>query len=129
MKKKILFILLTACSLAACGPKSHAEKLKESIKKQNKSYPIRLSETVTIDSTTYSEINNTLSYYYSVTGELDDSAFMDKNYASYKEALQEAVNNSVELEDYRKYGTTFRYIYYSGSNGKQLAEFSFNSPN
>lgn len=59
-----------------------------------------------------------MSYYYTVTGELDDPQFMDNNYATYKKALQEAIDNSVEMEEYRKFGSKIKYIYYSGSNKK-----------
>ena len=88
-------------------------------------YPIRLNETITIDSTHYNKKDNTVSYYYTVTGELDDPQFMDNNYATYKKALQEAIDNSVEMEEYRKFGSKIKYIYYSGSNKKKLAEFVF----
>ena len=53
---------------------------------------------------------------------------MNTHYAAFKQALQDAVDNSVEMEEYRKFGTSIRYIYYSGSSKMQLAAFSFNSP-
>ena len=102
-----------------------ARKFKETAERLNQTYPIRLNETITIDSTHYNEKDNTVSYYYTVTGELDDPQFMDNNYATYKKALQEAIDNSVEMEEYRKFGSKIKYIYYSGSNKKKLAEFVF----
>ena len=112
-------------ALTACTSKGPARKFKETTEKLNKTYPIRLNETVTIDSTHYDEQNNTVSYYYTVTGELDSPQFMNSNYATYKKALQEAIDNSVEMEEYRKFGSKIKYIYYSGSNKKKLAEFAF----
>ncbi len=125
MKKEIVLSALLIAALTACTSKGPARKFKETAEKLNKSYPIRLNETVTIDSTHYDEQNNTVSYYYTVTGELDSPQFMNSNYATYKKALQEAIDNSVEMEEYRKFGSKIKYIYYSGSNKKKLAEFAF----
>lgn len=87
-----------------------------------------MTETITLDSTRYDEKTNTVSYFYSVTGELDNATYMDSHYATFKQALQEAVDNSADMEPYRKFGTTVSYLYFSGSSRKRLAEFTFNSP-
>ena len=99
MKKEILLSALLIATLAACTGKGPARKFKETAERLNQTYPIRLNETITIDSTHYNEKDNTVSYYYTVTGELDDPQFMDNNYATYKKALQEAIDNSVEMEE------------------------------
>lgn len=125
MRKEILLTIAVAVTLAGCNGKSSTRKFKDMAEKLNKTYPIRLNETVTVDSTHYDETHNTVSYFYTVTGELDNPQFMDSHYATYKQALKEAIENSVDMEEYRKAGSTIRYIYFSGSNGKQLAEFSF----
>ena len=99
MKKEILLSALLIATLAACTGKGPARKFKETAERLNQTY--------------------------TVTGELDDPQFMDNNYATYKKALQEAIDNSVEMEEYRKFGSKIKYIYYSGSNKKKLAEFVF----
>ena len=43
--------------------------------------------------------DNTVSYYYTVTGELDDPQFMNNNYATYKKALQEAFQEWIDGKD------------------------------
>lgn len=130
MKKGIVTIaFLGFLTLSGChNNRSQVRKFKQMAEKTNQSCPTRMSETVTLDSTTYNEKDNKVSYFYSVTGELDNLTYMNTHYATFKQALQDAVDNSVEMEDYRKFGTSISYIYYSGSNRKQLAEFSFNSP-
>ena len=125
MKKEILLSALLIATLAACTGKGPARKFKETAERLNQTYPIRLNETITIDSTHYNEKDNTVSYYYTVTGELDDPQFMDNNYATYKKALQEAIDNSVEMEEYRKFGSKIKYIYYSGSNKKKTGGIRF----
>lgn len=129
--KKGIFILAVSGLLALSGchnNNSQARKFKQMAEKTNQSCPTRISETITLDSTSYNEKSNTVSYYYDVTGELDNPTYMNANYATFKKALQDAVDNSVDMEEYRKAGTTIRYVYFSGSNNKPLAEFTFNSP-
>lgn len=125
MRIKVLLIVSVIAILAGCGGKSTARKFTETAEKLNKTYPIRLNETVTIDSTRYDEKNNTVCYFYTVSGELDDPAYMSTHYADFKQALKDAIDNSVEMEEYRKAGSTIKYIYFSGNSRKQLAEFSF----
>ena len=93
----------------------------------NQTCPQHLNETVTLDSTRYDETQNAVYYYYTANGVLDNPDYMQQNKASFQQALEEAVENSVEMKEYREYGTTFHYVYYSQSNGQPLAEFSFRS--
>lgn len=121
--------LASIFALSGCNShRSPAHKFKQLAEKTNQSCPTRISETITLDSTAYNDKSNTVSYFYSVTGELDNPAYMNAHYDTFKQALQNAVDNSVDMEEYRNYGTTIRYIYFSGSNRKQLAGFTFTSP-
>lgn len=130
MKKGLIIIAVSGLlALAGCNNNnSQARKFKQMAEKTNKACPTRMSETITLDSTNYNEKKNMVSYFYSVTGELDNPTYMNNNYATFKQALQDAVDNSADMEDYRKFGTSVRYVYFSGSNKKELAEFSFISP-
>lgn len=130
MKKGLIIIAVSGLfALAGCNnSNSQARKFKQMAEKTNKACPTRMSETITLDSTNYNEKKNMVSYFYSVTGELDNPTYMNNNYATFKQALQDAVDNSADMEDYRKFGTSVRYVYFSGSNKKELAEFSFISP-
>lgn len=130
MKKGLIIIAVSSLfTLAAChNNNSQARKFKQMAEKTNKACPIRMSETIMLDSTNYNEKTNTVSYFYSVTGEPDNPTYMNNNYTTFKQALQDAVDNSADMEDYRKFGTSIRYVYFSGSNKQQLAEFSFISP-
>lgn len=129
-RETIIIAALGFLTLAGCNNNHHSQvrKFKQTAEKTNRSCPTRMNETITLDSTRYDEKDNAVSYFYSVTGELDNAIYMNTHYATFKQALQDAVDNSVEMEEYRKFNTSIHYIYYSGSNKKQLAEFSFNSP-
>lgn len=130
MKKGLIIIVVSGLfALAGChNNNSQVRKFRQMAEKTNKACPTRMSETITLDSTNYNEKTNTVSYFYSVTGELDNPVYMNNHYTTFKQALQDAVDNSVDMEDYRKFGTSIKYVYFSGSNKKELAEFSFISP-
>lgn len=129
-KATIIIAAFGLITLSGCqsGRNRQAQKFSQMARSINQSCPQRMSETIRLDSTNYDEKNNVMSYFYSVSGELDDTAYMSARYDTFKQALQEAIDNSMEMEEYRNYGTSIRYVYFSGSNQKQLAEFSLNSP-
>mgnify|MGYP001161759166 FL=1 len=129
-RETVIIAALGILTLAGCNNnhRSQVRKFKQTAEKTNRSCPTRMNETITLDSTCYNEKDNSVSYFYSVAGELDNATYMNTHYAAFKQALQNAVDNSVEMEEYRKFGTSIRYIYYSGSSKRQLAAFSFNSP-
>lgn len=118
-----LFVLVF--SLTACGKKTATEKLALLTKRENNNFPQRLNDSIVIDSTTFDKVNNTKSYYYTVSRGLDNQLVITGNYVSLYNALKEAVQNSVEMRDYLNANSTIRYVYYSGSTHQQLAEFKF----
>ena len=119
-RETVIIAALGILTLAGCNNnhRSQVRKFKQTAEKTNRSCPTRMNETITLDSTCYNEKDNSVSYFYSVTGELDNATYMNTHYAAFKQALQDAVDNSVEMEEYRKFGTSIRYIYYSGSSKK-----------
>ena len=129
-RETVIIAALGILTLAGCNNnhRSQVRKFKQTAEKTNRSCPTRMNETITLDSTCYNEKDNSVSYFYSVTGELDNATYMNTHYAAFKQALQDAVDNSVEMEEYRKFGTSIRYIYYSGSSNRQLPAFSVSSP-
>ena len=125
-RETVIIAALGILTLAGCNNnhRSQVRKFKQTAEKTNRSCPTRMNETITLDSTCYNEKDNSVSYFYSVTGELDNATYMNTHYAAFKQALQNAVDNSVEMEEYRKFGTSIRYIYYSGSIPPNRFRFS-----
>ena len=103
-RETVIIAALGILTLAGCNNnhRSQVRKFKQTAEKTNRSCPTRMNETITLDSTRYNEKDNSVSYFYSVTGELDNATYMNTHYAAFKQALQDAVDNSVEMEEYRK---------------------------
>ena len=93
--------------------------------KMNKSCPMRMDSLVVIDSTKFIDESNTMNYYYSVSGSLDNKKFLEENHTLIEDNLKSALDNSVEMEKYRKYNVTLSYRYYSESTDSLLAVFNF----
>lgn len=102
-RETVIIAALGILTLAGCNNnhRSQVRKFKQTAEKTNRSCPTRMNETITLDSTCYNEKDNSVSYFYSVTGELDNATYMNTHYAAFKQALQDAVDNSVEMEEYR----------------------------
>ncbi len=123
MMKKTLPILALCLLTTGCHrPHKFARMAEET----NKNCPVRLNKTITLDSTAYDEALNRVSYYYSVSGELDDANYMRTHHATFRQALKDAVDNSIEMEEYRRANSSIRYVYFSSTKeGEMLAEFTF----
>ena len=78
-----------------------------------------------MDSTKYDAMRNVVHYYYTLTGELDNAAYLKENADLHKIELQKAVLNLLETQEYVKHGTGFHIVYHSQSTGNVIAEFSF----
>lgn len=121
-----LFMLFVLLVIAGCGSGFSTDKFALRAERENKTFPQRLNDSITVDSTTFDKENNTVSYYYSVTRGLDDPSIIAAEYVNIWNGLNRAIQNAVEMKDYLVAGCTIRYIYYSGATRERLAEFKFN---
>lgn len=125
---KITSILSIALyiGLAGCSNSSSTDRFEKIAQEENKKYPLKLATDITIDSTAFCKEQHTVYYYYTISGQLDDSAHIAKNSPTIMQSLKDAAENSPEMEIYRKAGCAACYCYYSASTRKKLAEFKFN---
>lgn len=124
MKHTLCIALLTAFTLTGCQ-ESYQEKFLRIAEQENAACPRRLNETTVMDSTRYDADLNRVHYYYTLSGNLDDAAYLKENAALHKQELQKAVYHLLETQEYLKHGTSFHIVYHSASNGQVLAEFIF----
>ena len=78
-RETVIIAALGILTLAGCNNnhRSQVRKFKQTAEKTNRSCPTRMNETITLDSTCYNEKDNSVSYFYSVTGELDNATYMN----------------------------------------------------
>lgn len=127
MKRNLLLtLLLTLFVISSCSKMTQEERFKKVAELENLKCPKQLSYNTRYDSTHYDTQNNCVSYYYTLSGKADNPEKYNKNYNTFRKALEENVINSIEMKAYIDYKTTIKYIYYSDSTKKVLAEFIFN---
>ena len=74
----------------------------------------------------YDAARNVNTYYYVLSGPLDNSAAVAPNKSQVEGALIQELRNSVDLKPYKDFNTTMQYIYYSNSSHKEI--FRVNIP-
>lgn len=122
--KKILFCsMMAALVCAACHKRSFDEVVAAEVEQFNKKEaPKRLDQCTTFDSMAYDMDTQTLSYYYTIEGQLDGELFpVDL----VKEELQKNLTSSIQLKAHKAHGLNFHYKYLSKQSGEPIVECTF----
>ncbi|MBQ2674959.1 MAG: hypothetical protein IJG07_09815 [Prevotella sp.] len=122
--KKIIGICMAAMMVAACQ-----ESLEDRCQREAKTYtekhcPMPVGKDIVMDSMTFDKATHTISYVYTLSGQLDDSAVVQG--ANSRDLLLQEVKNSTHLKLYKEAGYNFRYVYHSKQKkGTKLLEATF----
>ena len=123
MKRKIYPILMMTALLASCQETLEERAARESRDYTEKHCPAPVAYQVTMDSMTFDKVSHTFGYYYSLSGTLDDSAYIKQN--NPRDMLLQQVKNSTNLKMYKDAGYGFRYVYMSTKNKATLFDVTF----
>ena len=123
MKRKIYTILMMTALLASCQETLEERAARESRDYTEKHCPAPVAYQVTMDSMTFDKVSHTFGYYYSLSGTLDDSAYIKQN--NPRDMLLQQVKNSTNLKMYKDAGYGFRYVYMSTKNKSTLFDVTF----
>ena len=122
--KKVLWISLACLFLTACQETLEQRCAREAKEYTEKHCPAPIAKDVTIDSMSFDKATHTLTYSYTLSGMLDDSAVIRRNNPTDQMLLQ--LRNATAMKPYKDAGYNFRYIYYSTKNtGTKLFEATF----
>lgn len=122
--RKIMWLVMAAVMTTACQ-----ESLEERCEREAKEYtekhcPIPVAKDIVMDSMTFDKASHTITYAYTLRGELDDSAVV--NGVNSRELLLGQVKNSANLRQYKEAGYSFRYVYHSKKDkGTKLLDTTF----
>lgn len=123
MKRKIYTILMMTTLLASCQETLEERAARESRDYTEKHCPAPVAYQVTMDSMTFDKVSHTFGYYYSLSGTLDDSAYIKQN--NPRDMLLQQVKNSTNLKMYKDAEYGFRYVYMSTKNKATLFDVTF----
>ena len=119
-------LVLTAASLLTI---SCQESLEERAAREANDYtakhcPAPVAKGVVMDSMTFTTDSHTFSYYYKLSGVIDDTAYIARN--NPQKLLLQQVRNSTHLKLYKEAGYNFRYVYTSTKNsGTKLFDATY----
>lgn len=112
--KQIFTLITLAALLAACQETLEERGAREARDYTEKHCPAPIAHQVTMDSMTFDISSHTFSYCYTLSGTLDDTAYIRQN--NPRDMLLQQVRNSTNLKLYKDVGYNFRYVY----NSKKL---------
>lgn len=116
-----LAVLMPVFMLCACTQSSFDDQCKEQAADFTaKHCPQKISEGVVLDSMVYSKAVKCVSYYFTLSGKIDDAGFLQANKALLREQLIGQIRNSVELKKVKDHKVLFRYVYLSETDGRTL---------
>jgi hypothetical protein len=109
--KQIFTLITLVALLAACQETLEERGAREARDYTEKHCPAPIAHQVTMDSMTFDISSHTFSYCYTLSGTLDDTAYIRQN--NPRDMLLQQVRNSTNLKLYKDAGYNFRYVYNS----------------
>lgn len=126
MKKTFLFPMIVLGSLlmmAACTESFEDRCRREAREYTERMCPRVIAEYTMIDSMVFVEKPIGFTYYYNVSGPLDDPELMtDDVIEEFRNELLRNLRQDINLKRYKERGLTFTYIYVSATTQEHLAE-------
>lgn len=123
MKKYMMMLAGAALMLAACQESLEERCQREAREFTEKQCPARMDKFTFLDSMTFDVPTHTITYSYTLSGQLDDSIV---NSIKARELLLQQLKNSTNLKRYKKAGYRFRHTYYSSKQkGVRLFDTTF----
>ena len=122
--RKSLTLLAAILLLTACQETLEERCAREARIYSEKNCPVPIGKGTIIDSLTFDAATHTITYCYTLSGELDDSAIINDNNPT--EEMLKQVKNNMSLKPYKDAGYNISYVYYSTKNkGTRLFEATF----
>lgn len=119
------FILLT---FSACKRETKDERFQKEFQQfTQKECPKFVDECTRLDSAVYDIENRTLTYFYTVRGELDNETIYtnERMTSGFHNDILKNLKGSLQLKIYKDEGISFRYNYCSETTGKQYLDLTF----
>ena len=120
MKKKLIYIAVLVSLLASC-----TESLEEKATREAKEYTEKYCPTPYVndsrtDSATFDKSTKTYVYYISLRNKADNKQVIEANKDKLHKIQKEALDNNPGLKKYKEEHFTFRFVYHSAKNPKEV---------
>lgn len=105
---------------SSCSSRSNEKMFVDEAEEQNRLCPVMIDNYTRIDSIHYTATDNAFHYYYTLTGDGDNSLIANQMRERLQEQISVEVKESVGLSIHRKSRVTMEYIYFSEKNNDEL---------
>lgn len=126
MKKNILFLAFAVLSLTSC----HRTNLEDLAAKSAEDYTERYCPTPFVDSQRtdsvgFDRATHTFSYYYTISGKLDDPAVISKGHKMIVASILKSLKENTSMKEFKQAAYNFRYVFRSQKNNNVLIDKTF----
>ena len=118
--KKLIYTAVLVSLLASC-----TESLEDKAAREAKEYTEKFCPTPYVndsrtDSATFDKSTKTYIYYISLRDKADNKQVIDANKEKLHKIQKEALDNNPGLKKYKEEHFTFRFVYHSAKNPKEV---------
>ena len=118
--KKIIYIVFGILAIVACQESLQDRAEREAKEYTKKNCPMPYDQMLMLDSVSFDKATTTLNYYYTISGAADDRENIEKNKVKMRDTLIKALHGNTDQRVYKDAGFSYRYVYYSKSDGSVL---------
>lgn len=121
--------MLMAVCLQSCNKETRDERIKrETMEFTEKNCPSTVDQFTTMDSAVFDMDSRTLTYHYTLKGELDnDSLYTDELKQTFREKVLNEIKTSIKMKGYKDAEVAFGYRYISDKSGKVMVDLVIKS--
>ena len=120
MKKKLIYTAVLVSLLASCTESLEDKATREAKEYTEKYCPTPYVNDSRTDSATFDKNTKTYIYYISLRNKADNKQVIDANKEKLHKIQKEALDNNPGLKKYKEEHFTFRFVYHSAKNPKEI---------
>ena len=118
--KKILFGIMTLALMASCTESMEDRAVREAREYTEKVCPTPYINDSRTDSAVFDKDSRTYIYYLSLRNKADNKQVIEANKNKLHKIQKEALDNNPGLKKYKEEHFTFRFVYHSAKNPKEV---------
>ena len=120
MKKKLIYTAVLVSLLASCTESLEDKAAREAKEYTEKYCPTPYVNDSRTDSATFDKSTKTYVYYISLRNKADNKQVIEANKDKLHKIQKEALDNNPGLKKYKEEHFTFRFVYHSAKNPKEV---------
>ena len=120
MMKKLIYTALGLSLLASCTESLEDKAAREAKEYTEKYCPTPYVNDSRTDSATFDKSTKTYVYYISLRNKADNKQVIEANKDKLHKIQKEALDNNPGLKKYKEEHFTFRFVYHSAKNPKEV---------